>query len=67
MIMNMTKIERPWVIVAHDKYYPYGGLNNIKAAFENEEDATKELEKHKHYDNYEVINIVEYINNLTGY
>lgn len=58
-------MNKPWIIVAWDEYYPFRCLDNIKCAFETKEDAEERVANFKsYYDYVEVINIVDYLNDL---
>lgn len=43
-----------WIIFAFDRYYPQGGLNDIKASFATMDEVIKWIETHR-YDNYQVV------------
>lgn len=60
-------MNKPWLIIACDNYYPNGELDNIRGAFKTEEEALEEyyLIKRK-WDNSEVVNIVDYIKERFG-
>lgn len=49
----MDHLEQ-WIIFAFDRYYPSGGLHDIKASFSTMDKVIEWIKKH-HYDNYQVV------------